>query len=182
MLRSLPAFAFVACYFYGDNSIAPLSTAMPPSMTTSRKKRTRAPRPSLRSSLDQAELSALIQQPEPAGPPPAASAPVAPSLASPASPADRVQVEPGPATFTIDEISTAVHYWGGDVRDKSAAKVSGGFGPNACLVIEVLTLMSVNRERAVACKPGSKLAKVVNEALQGRPSLQPTERPAHAVA
>ncbi|WP_143694816.1 hypothetical protein [Variovorax sp. JS1663] len=155
-------------------------------MTTSRKKRSRAPRPSLRSSPDQAELSALVQQPEPAAPPPAASAPVAPSLASPrspASPADTVQVEPGPATFSIDEISTAVHYWGEDARDKSAAKVSGGFGPNACLVIEVLTLMSVvNRERAVACKPGSNLARVVNEALQARPSLQPTDRPAHAVA
>lgn len=135
---------------------------------SSRKKRNRAPRPSFPPSSDQAELAALLTPTEPA---------------APARPVERaLEVEPAPATFSIDEISTAVHYWGDNVQDKSAAKVSGGFGPIACLVIEVLTLMSVNRERTVACKPSSKLAQVVNGALQARPSLQPTEQPADAVA
>ena len=68
------------------------------------------------------------------------------------------------------------------MEDKGAAKVSGGFGPNACLVIEVLTLMSVNRERTVACNPGSRLALLVNEALQAAPSPEPVEHPSDAVA
>ena len=144
---------------------------------TSRKKRTRAPRPPLRESSDQAELADLLH---PSEPPPAPSVPASPTLAARREPA--VEVEQGPATFSIDEISTAVHYWGDHLEDRTAAKVSGGFGPNACLVIEVLTLMSVNRERTVACKQGSMLAQVVNEALHASPLPQPTGHPADAVA
>lgn len=147
---------------------------------TSRKKRTRAPRPSLPPSSDQAELTALLQSTEPAEPLPAALVPASPALASPVGPA--VEVKQGPATFSIDEISTAVRYWGDHLQDRNAAKVSGGFGPNACLVIEVLTLLSVNRERTVACTSGSKLAQVVNEALQAGPLSTATEHPADAVA
>ncbi|CAN7371940.1 hypothetical protein [Variovorax sp. LjRoot178] len=134
----------------------------------------------MRESSDQAELAALLHPSEPAAPPPAASAPASPLLAAKLEPA--VELDRGPASFSIDEISTAVRYWGDHLEDKGAAKVSGGFGPNACLVIEVLTLMSVNRERTVACKSGSKLAQVVNEALQASPSREPTEHPADAVA
>ena len=147
---------------------------------SSRKKRTRAPRPSLPTSSDQAELAALLQQSEPAASPSAASIPAAPTLAAPLERA--IEVDYGPATFSIDEISTAVRYWGDHLEDRNAAKVSGGFGPNACLVIEVLTLMSVNRERTVACNPGSRLALLVNEALQAVPSPEPTEHAADAVA
>jgi hypothetical protein len=147
---------------------------------SSRKKRTRAPRPSLPTSSDQAELAALLQQSVPAASPSAASVPASPTLTAPLERA--IGVDQGPATFSIDEISAAVRYWGDHLEDKGAAKVSGGFGPNACLVIEVLTLMSVNRERSVACNPGSRLAQVVNEALQASPISKPTEHPADAVA
>jgi hypothetical protein len=146
----------------------------------SRKKRTRAPRPSSPESSDQAELAALLSPSEPATPPPAASVPAFPPLAAPLERA--IEVDQGPATFSIDEISTAVRYWGDHLEDRIAAKVSGGFGPNACLVIEVLTLMSVNRERTVACASGSKLAQVVNEALQASSLSKPTKHPADAVA
>ena len=147
---------------------------------TSRKKRTRAPRPPMRASSDQAELAALLHPTEPAAPPAVASVPACPTLAAPLEPT--VEVQRGPATFSIDEISTAVRYWGDDREDRNAAKVSGGFGPDACLVIEVLTLMTVSRERTVACEPGSRLAHLVNAALQARPLLQPTEHPADEVA
>lgn len=147
---------------------------------TSRKKRTRAPRPSLPTPSDQAELAALLRPTEPAEPLPAALVPASAAMAIQVAPA--VEVMQGPATFSIDEISTAVRYWGDHPEDRSAAKVSGGFGPNACLVIEVLTLLSVNRERTVACASGSKLAQVVNEALQASPLSKPTNHPADAVA
>ncbi|MDN8617216.1 hypothetical protein QZH52_29285 [Variovorax ginsengisoli] len=106
--------------------------------------------------------------------------PASPAPASPVAPA--VEGKQGPATFSIDEISTAVRYWGDHLEDRNAAKVSGGFGPNACLVIEVLTLLSVNRERTVACTSGSKLAQVMNEALQASPLSKSTEHQADAVA
>ncbi len=82
---------------------------------SSRKKRTRAPRPSLPTSSDQAELAALLRPAEPAVP----TGPGGPTL----------EAEPAPATFSIDEISTAVHYWGDNAQDKSAAKVSGASVP-----------------------------------------------------
>lgn len=47
---------------------------------------------------------------------------------------------------------------------------------------EDVNLLSVNRERTVACTSGSKLAQVVNEALQASPLSNPTEHQADAVA
>jgi hypothetical protein len=47
---------------------------------------------------------------------------------------------------------------------------------------EDVNLMSVNRERTVACTTGSKLSQVVNEAIQANPPLEPSEHPADAVA
>lgn len=149
-------------------------------MTSRRKKRTRAPRPSLRDSSDQAELAALLHPSEPAALPPADWIPVAKTLAGPVEPA--VELEQGPATFSIDEISTAVRYWGEDAQDKGAAKVSGGFGPKACLVIEVLTVMTLNREPTVACNSSSNLARLVNEALQANSPIQPIEQSVNADA
>lgn len=147
---------------------------MPHSMT-SRKKRTRSPRPSSREPSDQPELAALLHTAEPGSETPGAATP--PPVASAES-----AIEEALATFSIEKISTAVRYWGDDVQDRGAAKVSGGFGPNACLVIEVLTLMSLNRERTVACRQGSRLALVVNEALKANPPLQPSEPVFDAVA
>jgi hypothetical protein len=108
---------------------------------SSRKKRTRANRPS----GDQAELSALLQQ----------SSPV---LASPAPSTG--------ATYSLDDLSTAVSFWGDDAEDRRAAKVSGGFGPNACLAIEVLTVMTLTREQLVTCPHDSALAVTVGTALR----------------
>jgi len=120
---------------------------------SSRKKRTRYGRPS----GDQAELTALLQQPT------------------------AEQAAPTAATFTLDDLSTAVRYWGDDAQDRAAAKVKGGFGPNACLAIEVLTVMTLSCEETVACPASSRLAQVVGGALRATPS-QPIEPTANAVA
>lgn len=100
-----------------------------------------------RLSADQAELADLLQR----------------STAAPS---------PTAATFTLDELSTAVRYWGDDPEDRSAAKVGGGFGPNACLAIEVLTVMTLSREQTVACPADSGLAHVVSVALRANPTAQ----------
>ncbi|CAN7778928.1 hypothetical protein LJR290_007981 [Variovorax sp. LjRoot290] len=73
-------------------------------------------------------------------------------------------------TFTLDDVSAAVRYWGDDPEDRKGAKVCGGFGPNACLAIEVLTVMTLSRERTVACQVDSSLAKVIGCALRAGPS------------
>lgn len=113
---------------------------------STRKRRTRAGRPS----ADQAELTALLQRP---------------SVES---------AEAARATFTLDDVSVAVRYWGDDPADRSGAKVSGGFGPNACLAIEVLTVMARSHEQTVACPNTSELAQIVGAALRA------TQRAPHA--
>jgi hypothetical protein len=109
-----------------------------------------------RLSADQAELADLLKRP---------SAPVAPSL----------------AFFALEELLTAVRHWGDDPLDKRAAKVGGGFGPKACLAIEALTVMSLSRERTVACAADSELAHVVSVALRANQTPQNIP-PAHANA
>ncbi|CAN7783783.1 hypothetical protein LJR175_008349 [Variovorax sp. LjRoot175] len=109
---------------------------------SSRKKRARASR----LLNDQTELAALLERPHP-------------DLAAPTA-----------VTFTLDDVSAAVRYWGDDPDDRNGAKVSGGFGPNACLAIEVLAVMTLSREQTVACPVDSKLAKVVDGALRANPS------------
>lgn len=104
---------------------------------SSHTKRTRA----ARASADQAELAGMLQG---AGTVPKTEAVV----------------------FTLDELSAAVRHWGDDPADREAAKVGGGFGPKACVAIEVLTEMTLAREQKVACAADSDLAHVISAALR----------------
>lgn len=143
---------------------------------SSRKKRASAPRPA-RPSADQAELANLLSRSDRPGTPDAP--PPTPGASSAAGEAPAPSPQSALATFTIDEISTAVRYWGDDATDRGGAKVAGGFGPNACVVIEVLTLLTVSRERTVACSATSNLGRLVDEALR---AAALTQTPAHLPA